>query len=163
MIAEIKPEIVTIKPEIDAINVTNSLIVEGKKLGFESSDGVWSLKISCSIRFNGSVAKNLAFLQNQKKPSQLGKLIIFIRKKMIHKGENYNVKMQKYYFCNGTVSFVAYYAYKFISGNSAITSSMRVIAAAIAGWISLTMGALCAGFELGIQPIIEHTAKRFLF
>jgi cobalt/nickel transport system permease protein len=31
------------------------------------------------------------------------------------------------------VSFVAYYAYKFISGNSAITSSMRVIAAAIAG------------------------------
>jgi cobalt/nickel transport system permease protein len=30
------------------------------------------------------------------------------------------------------VSFVAYYAYKFISGNSAITSSMRVIAAAIA-------------------------------
>jgi hypothetical protein len=50
----------------------------------------------------GSVAKNLAFLQNQKKPSQLGKLIIFIRKKMIHKGENYSVKMQKYYFCNGT-------------------------------------------------------------
>ena len=56
------------------------------------------------------------------------------------------------------VSFVAYYAYKFISGNSAITSSMRVIAAAIAGWISLTMAALCAGFELGIQPILEHTA-----
>ena len=51
----------------------------------------------------GSVAKNLAFLQNQKKPSQLGKLIIFIRKKMIHKGENYSVKMQKYYFCNGTM------------------------------------------------------------
>ncbi len=57
------------------------------------------------------------------------------------------------------VSFVAYYAYKFISGNSAITSSMRVIAAAIAGWISLTMAALCAGFEFGIQPIIEHTAE----
>ena len=50
----------------------------------------------------GSVAKNLASLQNQKKPSQLGKLIIFIRKKMTHKGENYSVKMQKYYFCNGT-------------------------------------------------------------
>jgi hypothetical protein len=28
-------------------------------------------------------------LQNQKKPSQLGKLIILIRKKMTHKGENY--------------------------------------------------------------------------
>jgi hypothetical protein len=34
----------------------------------------------------GSVAKNLAPVQNQKKPSQLGKLIIFIRKKMTHKG-----------------------------------------------------------------------------
>jgi len=41
-------------------------------------------------------------LQNQKKPSQLGKLIIFIRKTMTHKGENYSVKMQKYFFCNGT-------------------------------------------------------------
>src|SRR5674476_1602730 len=51
----------------------------------------------------GSVAKNLAPLQNQKKPSQLGKLIIFIRKKIIHKGENYSVKLQKYNFCNGTV------------------------------------------------------------
>ena len=50
----------------------------------------------------GSVAKNLDPLQNQKKPSQLGNLIIFIRKKMTHKGENYSVKMQKYYFCNGT-------------------------------------------------------------
>ena len=43
----------------------------------------------------------MAFLQNQKKPSQLKKLIILIRTKMIHKGENYSVKMQKYYFCNG--------------------------------------------------------------
>jgi hypothetical protein len=34
----------------------------------------------------GSVAKNLAPVQNQKKPSQLGKLITFIRKKMTHKG-----------------------------------------------------------------------------
>jgi len=25
-----------------------------------------------------------------------------IRKKMTHKGKNYSVKMQKYYFCNGT-------------------------------------------------------------
>ena len=46
----------------------------------------------------GSVAKNLAPLQNQKKPSQLRRLIIFIRKKMTHKGENYSVKMQKYLF-----------------------------------------------------------------
>ena len=57
------------------------------------------------------------------------------------------------------VPFVAYYAYKLISGNSAITSSTRVIAAAISGWISLTMAALCTGFELGMQPILEHTAE----
>ena len=35
---------------------------------------------------------------------------------------------------------------------------LRVIAAAIAGWISLTMASFCAGIELGIQPILEHTA-----
>ncbi len=57
------------------------------------------------------------------------------------------------------VSFVAYYTYKLISGNSAITSSTRIIAAAIAGWISLTLASLCAGIELGIQPILEHTAE----
>jgi hypothetical protein len=45
------------------------------------------------MKKTGSVAKNLAPLQNQKKPSQLGKLIIFIRKTMTHKGENYSVKM----------------------------------------------------------------------
>ena len=56
------------------------------------------------------------------------------------------------------VPFVAYYTYKLISGNSEITSSIRVIAAAIAGWISLTMASFFAGLELGIQPILEHTA-----
>ena len=58
--------------------------------------------IETNDKIEGSVAKNLAPLQNQKKPSQFGKLIIFIRKKMTHKGKNYSVKMQKYYFCNGT-------------------------------------------------------------
>ncbi len=57
------------------------------------------------------------------------------------------------------IPFVAYYAYKLISGNSVITSRTRVIAAAIAGWLSLTMASLCAGVELGIQPILEHTAE----
>ncbi len=57
-----------------------------------------------SNRKYGSVAKNLAFLQNQEKPSQLGKLINITKGKMIHKGENYSIKLQKYYFCNGTRS-----------------------------------------------------------
>jgi hypothetical protein len=46
----------------------------------------------------GSVAKNLAPLKNQKKPSQLGNLIIFIRKKMTHKGENYMSKCRNIIF-----------------------------------------------------------------
>jgi hypothetical protein len=42
----------------------------------------------------GSVAKNLASLRNKKKPSQLGELIIFIRKKMAHKGKKHSAKRQ---------------------------------------------------------------------
>ncbi len=56
-------------------------------------------KITFLHSYSGSVVKNLAPLQNQKKPLQFGKLIIFIKTKMIHKGENYSVKLQKYYFC----------------------------------------------------------------
>ena len=44
---------------------------------------------------SGSLAKS-------EKPSQFGNLIIFIRKKMTHKGKNYSVKMPKYYFCTRT-------------------------------------------------------------
>ena len=54
--------------------------------------------------------------------------------------------------------FVAFYAYKFISGRAEITSSRRVVAAAIAGWVSLILAAFCTGFEFGIQPILHHTA-----
>ena len=52
--------------------------------------------------------------------------------------------------------FVGYYVYKFISGDTEITSSRRIIAAAIAGWVSLSLAAACAGFEFGIQPILHH-------
>jgi cobalt/nickel transport system permease protein len=55
--------------------------------------------------------------------------------------------------------FIAYYTYKFISADSAITSSRRVIAAGIAGYISLTLAAAFTGFEFGIQPILNHTAE----
>ena len=54
--------------------------------------------------------------------------------------------------------FVGYYIYKLISGNSEITSSKRVIASAIAGYLSLTIAAFCTGVEFGIQPILHHTA-----
>jgi cobalt/nickel transport system permease protein len=54
--------------------------------------------------------------------------------------------------------FVAYYGYKLISGNSEITSSKRIIASAVAGYLSLTMAAFFTGVEFGIQPILHHTA-----
>jgi cobalt/nickel transport system permease protein len=55
--------------------------------------------------------------------------------------------------------FVGYYVYKLISGNSDITSSKRIIASAIAGYLSLTIAAFCTGVEFGIQPILHQTAE----
>jgi cobalt/nickel transport system permease protein len=55
--------------------------------------------------------------------------------------------------------FVAYYAYKLISGGTEIKSSRRVIAAAVAGWVSLTLAAFCTGVEFGLQPILNHTLE----
>jgi cobalt/nickel transport system permease protein len=55
--------------------------------------------------------------------------------------------------------FCAYYIYKFASGNSVITSSRRVIAAAVAGYISLTFAAALTGFEFGIQPLLHIGAN----
>jgi cobalt/nickel transport system permease protein len=55
--------------------------------------------------------------------------------------------------------FVGYYVYKLISGGTEITSSRRVIAAAIAGYVSLALAAAFTGFEFGIQPMLHHTAE----
>lgn len=55
--------------------------------------------------------------------------------------------------------FVAYYAYKILSSNTEITSSRRVIASAVAGYLSLTLAAFCTGFEFGLQPILNHTPE----
>lgn len=55
--------------------------------------------------------------------------------------------------------FVAYYAYRAISTNTEITSSRRVIASAVAGWLSLSAAAAFTGFEFGIQPLLHHTAE----
>ncbi|HUS75997.1 MAG TPA: cobalt transporter CbiM [Methanothrix sp.] len=55
--------------------------------------------------------------------------------------------------------FCAYYVYKFISGNTEITSSRRVIGAAIAGYISLVLAAGVTGFMFGIQPLLHKSAE----
>jgi cobalt/nickel transport system permease protein len=53
---------------------------------------------------------------------------------------------------------VAFYSYMLISGKTEITSRRRVLGAGIGGWLGLTVAAGVAGFEMGIQPILEHTA-----
>jgi len=55
--------------------------------------------------------------------------------------------------------FSAYYVYKFISGNTEITSSRRVIGAAIAGYVSLVLAAGVTGFMFGIQPLLHKSAE----
>ena len=55
--------------------------------------------------------------------------------------------------------FSAYYVYRLISGNTEIVSSRRVIAAAIAGYISITLAAASAGFMFGIQPLLHTDAS----
>jgi cobalt/nickel transport system permease protein len=54
------------------------------------------------------------------------------------------------------IPVIAYVTYRLISGKSELTSKRRLVAAAIAGYLSLTVAAGVAGFEMGIQPILEH-------
>ena len=62
-------------------------------------------------------------------------------------------------FNMGTViPFVGYFIYKLIAGKSPIASNLRIAAAAIGGYFGLGIAAGVAGFEMGIQPILEHTA-----
>lgn len=54
--------------------------------------------------------------------------------------------------------FVSYYLYKLISGRSALTSPRRWIGGALAGFVGLNIAALLTAVELGIQPLLFHTA-----
>jgi cobalt/nickel transport system permease protein len=50
-------------------------------------------------------------------------------------------------------SLVAYAVYRLAAGRAAITSSRRVVAAALAGYMAINASALCAAVEFGIQPL----------
>ncbi|MBU4376650.1 MAG: cobalt transporter CbiM [Candidatus Omnitrophica bacterium] len=54
--------------------------------------------------------------------------------------------------------FTAYYIYKMIGGNSPFGSNRRVIAAGIAGYVSLNIAAFFAAIQFGIQPLLHHTS-----
>ena len=56
------------------------------------------------------------------------------------------------------IPFVGYYAYAFIAGKTKITERRRIIGAGVGGWLGLTVAAACAGFEMGIQPILNSSA-----
>ncbi len=57
------------------------------------------------------------------------------------------------------MSFVGYSVYRLLSGNAAITSRRRAVAAGIAGYLSINVAALLTGLELGIQPLLFHDAS----
>jgi cobalt/nickel transport system permease protein len=56
-------------------------------------------------------------------------------------------------------SLSAYGVYRMISGRTPIESSRRVVAAAIAGYFSINLGALLAAIEFGVQPMLFHDAS----
>src|SRR5665648_756937 len=55
--------------------------------------------------------------------------------------------------------FVSYGIYRLVAGKSGASSKRQWIGAAIAGYIGLSIAALCAGIEYGIQPLLFHTAN----
>ncbi|MSP13863.1 MAG: cobalt transporter CbiM [Chloroflexi bacterium] len=56
------------------------------------------------------------------------------------------------------IPFLGYFIYRTISGNSVLTSTRRVVAAFIAGYLALTISSLVAGTEFGLQPLLFHAA-----
>lgn len=54
--------------------------------------------------------------------------------------------------------FVAIGVYRVVAGRSPLTSGRRVLAAALGGYVGLNAAALMTGIELGIQPLLFHTA-----
>lgn len=54
--------------------------------------------------------------------------------------------------------FVAFGVYRLVASGSTLTSTRRVAAAAIGGYVGLSTAALCCGIELGIQPDLFKNA-----
>lgn len=56
-------------------------------------------------------------------------------------------------------SLVAFLVYRALAGRQALTSSRRVVAAAVAGYLAINAAALCAAVELGVQPLFFKDAS----
>jgi cobalt/nickel transport system permease protein len=57
------------------------------------------------------------------------------------------------------MSFVSYYVYKLLAARAPLLSRRRWLAAAASGYVGLNAAALCCAIELGLQPILYHTAN----
>jgi cobalt/nickel transport system permease protein len=57
------------------------------------------------------------------------------------------------------IPFIAYGVYRLIAGNSALTASRRWVAAGVGSYLGINAAALATGVELGIQPLLFHTAN----
>lgn len=55
--------------------------------------------------------------------------------------------------------FVAHYAYRLVAGNAAVSSPRRVVAAAIAGYLSINAAAFVTAVLFGIQPMLFTDAS----
>jgi cobalt/nickel transport system permease protein len=56
-------------------------------------------------------------------------------------------------------SLTAYAVYRVAAGGCTLTSTRRVVAAALAGYLAINASALCAAVEFGIQPIFFKDAS----
>ena len=55
------------------------------------------------------------------------------------------------------IPYIASAVYHTLSNDSSLTSRRRLIGAGIGGWMGVTIGALFAGIEFGIQPLLEKS------
>jgi cobalt/nickel transport system permease protein len=56
------------------------------------------------------------------------------------------------------IPYVSYAIYQVFAKNTLITSSRRLVGAALGGWVGVTVGAFFAAVEFGIQPILFKAA-----
>lgn len=59
--------------------------------------------------------------------------------------------------------FSAYYVYRLIAGNSEVGSPRRWIGGFVGGYIGITLAALAAAVEFGLQPALFHNASGPLY
>ncbi len=57
------------------------------------------------------------------------------------------------------IPYVAAAIYRMFAKNTPVTSSRRLVGAAIGGWVGVTLGAFLTGVEFGLQPLLFKAAN----